>query len=90
ERVAAFFCEPVIGAGGVFPPPPGYLDAARQVCAETGVLFVADEVITGFARCGDWFASDALVARAGPRDLRQRHHQRLPAPRRGAGCPPDR
>lgn len=57
ERVAAFFCEPVIGAGGVFPPPPGYLDAARQVCADTGVLFVADEVITGFARCGDWFAS---------------------------------
>lgn len=57
DRVAAFFCEPVIGAGGVFPPPPGYLAAARQVCAETGVLFVADEVITGFARCGDWFAS---------------------------------
>jgi putrescine aminotransferase len=49
-RVAAFFCEPVIGAGGVFPPPPGYLDAARQVCREAGVLFVADEVITGFGR----------------------------------------
>jgi putrescine---pyruvate transaminase len=57
-RVAAFFCEPVIGAGGVFPPPPGYLEAARQVCREAGVLFVADEVITGFGRCGDWFASN--------------------------------
>ena len=57
ERVAAFFCEPVIGAGGVFPPPPGYLAAVREVCRETGVLFVADEVITGFGRCGDWFAS---------------------------------
>ena len=57
ERVAAFFCEPVIGAGGVFPPPDGYLEAARQVCRDTGVLFVADEVITGFGRCGDWFAS---------------------------------
>jgi putrescine---pyruvate transaminase len=57
ERVAAFFCEPVIGAGGVFPPPEGYLTAARQVCRDTGVLFVADEVITGFGRCGDWFAS---------------------------------
>jgi adenosylmethionine-8-amino-7-oxononanoate aminotransferase len=56
-RVASFFCEPVIGAGGVYPPPPGYLEAARQVCADAGVLFVADEVITGFARCGDWFAS---------------------------------
>ena len=57
ERVAAFFCEPVIGAGGVFPPPEGYLRGAREVCREAGVLFVADEVITGFGRCGDWFAS---------------------------------
>ena len=57
ERVAAFFCEPVIGAGGVFPPPAGYLEGVRQVCRDTGVLFVADEVITGFGRCGDWFAS---------------------------------
>jgi putrescine aminotransferase len=57
DRVAAFFCEPVIGAGGVFPPPEGYLAAVRRICRETGVLFVADEVITGFGRCGDWFAS---------------------------------
>jgi adenosylmethionine-8-amino-7-oxononanoate aminotransferase len=57
ERVAAFFCEPVLGAGGVFPPPEGYLRAARQVCRDSGVLFVADEVITGFGRCGAWFAS---------------------------------
>ena len=58
DRVAAFFCEPVIGAGGVFPPPEGYLKAARAVCKEHDVLFIADEVITGFGRCGDWFASD--------------------------------
>jgi len=57
ERVAAFFCEPVVGAGGVFPPPPGYLDGVRAICREAGALFVADEVITGFGRCGDWFAS---------------------------------
>jgi adenosylmethionine-8-amino-7-oxononanoate aminotransferase len=57
-RVAAFFCEPVLGAGGVFPPPAGYLDAVRAACRSTGVLFVADEVITGFGRCGDWFASN--------------------------------
>ena len=57
DRVAAFFCEPVLGAGGVFPPPEGYLEAARRVCRDAGVLFVADEVITGFGRCGDWFAS---------------------------------
>lgn len=57
ERVAAFFCEPVIGAGGVYPPPPGYLQAARDICRRHEVLFVADEVVTGFARAGDWFAS---------------------------------
>jgi adenosylmethionine-8-amino-7-oxononanoate aminotransferase len=57
ERVAAFFCEPVIGAGGVFAPPEGYLREVREICRETGVLFVADEVITGFGRTGDWFAS---------------------------------
>src|SRR5512132_4137647 len=57
HRVAAFFCEPVVGAGGVFPPPDGYPEAARGVCREAGVLFIADEVITGFGRCGAWFAS---------------------------------
>src|SRR5437667_30787 len=40
DRVAAFFCEPVIGAGGVYPPPEGYLEAVRATCRETGVLFV--------------------------------------------------
>lgn len=58
ERVAAFFCEPIIGAGGVFPPPPGYLAEVREICRRSGVLFVADEVITGFGRAGDWFASN--------------------------------
>ena len=57
-RVAAFFCEPIIGAGGVFAPPEGYLQAARKACRDLGVLFVADEVITGFGRAGAWFASD--------------------------------
>jgi putrescine aminotransferase len=58
ERVAAFFCEPIIGAGGVFAPPEGYLAEVRSICREAGVLFVADEVITGFGRTGDWFASN--------------------------------
>jgi adenosylmethionine-8-amino-7-oxononanoate aminotransferase len=57
DRVAAFFCEPVIGAGGVFASPDGYLEDVRRICRETGVLFVADEVVTGFGRVGDWFAS---------------------------------
>jgi adenosylmethionine-8-amino-7-oxononanoate aminotransferase len=57
ERVAAFFCEPVIGAGGVFAAGEAYLLACREICERTGVLFVADEVITGFGRAGAWFAS---------------------------------
>jgi putrescine---pyruvate transaminase len=58
ERVAAFFVEPVIGAGGVFPPPPGYLESAQKICRERDVLFVVDEVITGYGRIGgSWFAS---------------------------------
>ncbi len=58
ETVAAIFVEPVQGAGGVIPPPEGYLAALRALCRETGVLFVADEVITGFGRLGAWFASE--------------------------------
>lgn len=57
ENVAAFFCEPIVGAGGVLLPPPGYLEKARAVCRERGVLFVADEVICGFGRVGASFAS---------------------------------
>ncbi len=55
ERVAAFIAEPVIGAGGVIPPPPGYLERTREVCTKHGVLFVADSVICGFGRLGNWF-----------------------------------
>jgi putrescine aminotransferase len=58
ERVGAFFCEPVIGAGGVFHAPDGYLAKVRSICREAGVLFVADEVVTGFGRVGAWFASE--------------------------------
>lgn len=54
-KIAAFFCEPVIGAGGVRPPLPGYLEAAAKICAEHDILFVADAVICGFGRLGSWF-----------------------------------
>lgn len=58
ERIAAFFCEPVIGAGGIYLPPDGYLAEVRQICRDHDILFVADEVITGFGRIGGaWFAS---------------------------------
>jgi putrescine---pyruvate transaminase len=58
DRVAAFFCEPVIGAGGVYPPPDGYLSQVQDICRRHEVLFVADEVITGFGRMGTWLASE--------------------------------
>jgi putrescine aminotransferase len=56
ERVAAVFVEPVIGAGGVYPPLPGYLEGLAAVCERTGVLLVIDSVICGFGRLGTWFA----------------------------------
>jgi putrescine aminotransferase len=55
DRVAAFFCEPVIGAGGVHPPPDGYIEGVADLCAEHGVLLVIDSVICGFGRLGTWF-----------------------------------
>lgn len=59
DRIAAFFCEPIIGAGGIYLPPEGYLSEVRQICRDHDVLFVADEVVTGFGRIGgnSWFAS---------------------------------
>jgi adenosylmethionine-8-amino-7-oxononanoate aminotransferase len=63
ERVAAFFCEPVIGAGGVYPPVPGYVEEVAQICAEAGVLFVCDSVIVGFGRVGGWFGCERFGVR---------------------------
>ncbi len=57
DTIAAMFVEPVQGAGGVIPPPPGYLASLRELLRKNDILFVADEVITGFGRLGDWFAS---------------------------------
>jgi putrescine---pyruvate transaminase len=60
EHVAAFFCEPIIGAGGILLPPEGYLQAVQEICRRHGVLFVVDEVICGYGRVGDWFASNRV------------------------------
>lgn len=57
DDIAAFFCEPIIGAGGVYAPPRDYLERVREICRRHGVLFVADEVICGYGRAGDMFAS---------------------------------
>jgi putrescine aminotransferase len=57
DRVAAFFVEPVVGAGGVIPPAPDYLTDVQRICREHDVLLVVDEVVTGFGRLGEWFGS---------------------------------
>jgi len=56
--VAAFIAEPIIGGGGVIPPPADYLKKVREICDRHGVLMIVDEVITGFGRTGELFASD--------------------------------
>ena len=58
EQIAGVVTEPLQGAGGVFPPPAGYLEGLRRLCNDYGALLVFDEVITGFGRTGNWFASD--------------------------------
>jgi putrescine aminotransferase len=63
DSVAAFFCEPIIGAGGVVHPQPGYLEEIQGICTENEILFVVDEVITGFGRTGEMFASDRFDLR---------------------------
>jgi adenosylmethionine-8-amino-7-oxononanoate aminotransferase len=57
SRVAAVLMEPLQGAGGVYPPTPGYLEGARRLCDQHGAFLIFDEVISGFARMGTWFAA---------------------------------
>ncbi|MGH7320217.1 MAG: aspartate aminotransferase family protein [Candidatus Rokuibacteriota bacterium] len=56
DTVAAFIAEPIIGGGGVIVPPDDYFPRVREICTRHQVLFIADEVITGFCRTGQWFA----------------------------------
>ncbi|MFC7487502.1 4-aminobutyrate--2-oxoglutarate transaminase [Knoellia sp. CPCC 206453] len=58
-NVAAVLIEPIQGEGGFIVPPPGYLTAVADWCRENGIVFIADEIQTGFCRTGDWFACDA-------------------------------
>jgi len=60
DTVAAFIAEPVMGAGGVIIPPEGYFPAIAEVCRRHDILMIADEVICGFGRTGQWFGSQTL------------------------------
>lgn len=63
DRVAAVIAEPVVGAGGVYPPVPGYLEGLRRLCDEQGAWLILDEVITGFGRLGSWWGAQRFGVR---------------------------
>jgi taurine--2-oxoglutarate transaminase len=58
QTIAAFILEPVTGTNGVLVPPDGYLQGVREICTKHGILMIADEVMSGFGRTGEWFAVD--------------------------------
>ncbi|MGH9409368.1 MAG: aminotransferase class III-fold pyridoxal phosphate-dependent enzyme, partial [Vicinamibacterales bacterium] len=58
QTIAAFFLEPVTGTNGVLIPPDGFIQGVRDLCTKYGILMVADEVMSGFGRTGEWFAID--------------------------------
>lgn len=63
DKIAAFVAEPIQGAGGVIVPPKGYFVHIQEICKKYDILFIADEVITGFGRTGKWFASQDMDLR---------------------------
>jgi putrescine aminotransferase len=63
DKVAAFYGEPVQGAGGVVIPPRTYWPEVQRICDKYGILLVADEVICGFGRLGTWFGSELMGIR---------------------------
>jgi len=58
HTVAAIVLETVVGTNGILVPPPGYLQGVRDLCDEHGIVMICDEVMSGFGRCGEWFAVD--------------------------------
>ena len=63
DRVAAFIAEPIQGAGGVIVPPESYWPEIQRICDKYDILLIADEVITGFGRTGNWFGSQTFNIR---------------------------
>ena len=58
DKVAAFIAEPILASGGVIVPPAGYHAACKEICERYDVVYISDEVVTGFGRLGHWFASE--------------------------------
>lgn len=63
DTIAAFIAEPVIGAGGIIPPPDGYFTRIREICDKYGILLIIDEVVTGFGRTGTMFGFERYDVR---------------------------
>ncbi len=82
STVAAIIIETVVGTNGVLVPPPGYLAGVRALCDKYGIVYIADEVMVGFGRIGEWFAVDAFGRHTRPDHLRQGRQLRLRAARR--------
>ncbi|OWU82612.1 hypothetical protein ATO1_01450 [Phaeobacter sp. 22II1-1F12B] len=60
ENVGAFIAEPILSSGGVIVPPPGYHKRTFDICREHDILYISDEVVTGFGRLGHWFCSEEV------------------------------
>ena len=60
DKIGAFIAEPILASGGVIVPPPGYHRRTFDVCKAHDILYISDEVVTGFGRLGEWFASETV------------------------------
>src|SRR5919205_1344657 len=58
KTIAAIIVEPVVGTNGILIPPDGYMQGLRELCDRYGIVLIADEVMSGFGRTGEWFAVD--------------------------------
>ena len=98
STIAAIMLETVVGTNGILVPPDGYLAGVREICDEHGIVWIADEVMAGFGRCGEWFAVDhwgvapdlicfAKGVNSGLRAAGRRGHLRRRSPRRSPSAP---
>jgi taurine--2-oxoglutarate transaminase len=58
QNIAGFILEPIVGTNGILIPPDGYMQGVRDICTQHGIMLIADEVMSGFGRTGEWFAVD--------------------------------
>ena len=77
HTIAAFILETVVGTNGILIPPDGYMQGVRKLCDKYGILMIADEVMAGFGRTGEWFADRPLEGRSGSHLHGEGPHQQL-------------